>query len=267
MTHVVFWLSPGVHLLDLAGPAQVFSTAASQGLDYRQTHIADRTDVPSAQGLALRADTEWPELTSSDIVVVPGTAGRLSERRPAQAPTLVRLRSHHEAGGRRQRHRPGAASGRPEARPGRGRQSRALPCRLRPAQWSRPADQRCAAPSQPCRRCRPSGAGCRRRPLRRGLRLEDLATRVRGQRSYAHPRVHQAPRDDATALPAAAPARDGAHATGGGSDDRGGGTTSRFRRIPPASAATARGDRRVQPRTIGALRLSTADGPRSKIGA
>ncbi|HYJ70225.1 MAG TPA: hypothetical protein VEX15_21440 [Nocardioidaceae bacterium] len=68
-----------------------------------------------------------PELTSSDIVVVPGTAGRLSERRPVQAPTLGRLRSHHEAGGRRQRHRPGAASGRPGARAGRGRQSRALP--------------------------------------------------------------------------------------------------------------------------------------------
>ena len=27
MTHVVLLLLPGVHLLDLAGPAQVFSTA------------------------------------------------------------------------------------------------------------------------------------------------------------------------------------------------------------------------------------------------
>lgn len=35
MTQVVFVLSKELHLLDLAGPAQVFSTAAGHGHDYR----------------------------------------------------------------------------------------------------------------------------------------------------------------------------------------------------------------------------------------
>lgn len=100
MTHVAFWLSPGVHLLDLAGPAQVFSTAANQGLDYRQTHVAERAEVRSAQGLGLRARTEWPELTTEDIIVVPGTAGDLRDRAPTERSTLTRLRSHYESGGR-----------------------------------------------------------------------------------------------------------------------------------------------------------------------
>ena len=33
MRTVVFLLVPGLHLLDLAGPAQVFSTAADIGLE------------------------------------------------------------------------------------------------------------------------------------------------------------------------------------------------------------------------------------------
>ncbi|MFD0856179.1 AraC family transcriptional regulator, partial [Actinomadura adrarensis] len=41
MSHrrVVFLLVPGVHLLDLAGPAQVFSTAALLGLGYDPTYV------------------------------------------------------------------------------------------------------------------------------------------------------------------------------------------------------------------------------------
>ncbi|NYV75465.1 AraC family transcriptional regulator, partial [Streptomyces sp. UH6] len=32
MSHIVFFLTPGVHLLDLAAPARVFTTAAGLGL-------------------------------------------------------------------------------------------------------------------------------------------------------------------------------------------------------------------------------------------
>jgi len=60
VTRVVFLLSPALHLLDLAGPAQVFSTAADDGLGYTLHYVAEQEDVPTAQGLPLRAATGWP---------------------------------------------------------------------------------------------------------------------------------------------------------------------------------------------------------------
>ncbi|WP_335991063.1 GlxA family transcriptional regulator [Glycomyces sp. MUSA5-2] len=100
MTRVVFLLVPQVHLLDLAGPAQVFSTAADLGLDYRTEYVAGQEDVPTAQGLPLRAGTEWPDLESGDLVLVPGwrspkTAGgpRLTDAQVAQ------VQAHHARGG------------------------------------------------------------------------------------------------------------------------------------------------------------------------
>ncbi|MCP9947687.1 AraC family transcriptional regulator [Actinomadura madurae] len=93
MTRIAFLLVPGLHLLDLAGPAQVFSTAAGAGLPYRLAYVADRPrsgdepdhppehappehapteHVPTAQGIALQASTAWPALTADDIVLVPG---------------------------------------------------------------------------------------------------------------------------------------------------------------------------------------------------
>lgn len=100
MTQVVFVLVPRVHLLDLAGPAQVFGTAANHGYDYRLRYVADRADVPTAQGLHLQAALDWPRLVPDDLVIVPGWrspelagTGRLS---PAM---LRRLAEHHEAGG------------------------------------------------------------------------------------------------------------------------------------------------------------------------
>jgi len=57
MSTVAFFLVPGVHLLDLAGPAQAFSTADGLGLSYRLHYVADSPGVLSAQGLPLQADT------------------------------------------------------------------------------------------------------------------------------------------------------------------------------------------------------------------
>ena len=54
MTQVVFLLVPQLHLLDLAGPAQVFSTAADLGHGYRLHYVAEQEDVPTAQGVPLR---------------------------------------------------------------------------------------------------------------------------------------------------------------------------------------------------------------------
>ncbi len=107
MPEVVFLLVPKLHLLDLAGAAQVFSTAvdllAEDGgttAAYRLHFVAEDPEVTTAQGLPLRASTGWPELGADDLVLIPGwrspgTAGgpKLSD---AQVGHLLR---HHRGGG------------------------------------------------------------------------------------------------------------------------------------------------------------------------
>ncbi|HEV2782358.1 MAG TPA: DJ-1/PfpI family protein [Actinophytocola sp.] len=100
MPRVVLVLVPDVHLLDLAGPAQAFGTAAGHGYDYRLDYLAEQPEVLTAQGLPVRAEVEWPELDRSDLILVPGwriTNGDGRER--LTEPTLRRLREHHAAGG------------------------------------------------------------------------------------------------------------------------------------------------------------------------
>ncbi|MEV0584433.1 DJ-1/PfpI family protein [Nonomuraea sp. NPDC050310] len=96
MSRVVFLLIPQVHLLDVAGPAQVFSTANDLGRPYTLTYVGEEAEVATVQGLTLRAETAWPPLASDDLVVVPGWRG---PTRPAGARTLRRLREHHASGG------------------------------------------------------------------------------------------------------------------------------------------------------------------------
>ncbi|WP_405558362.1 GlxA family transcriptional regulator [Streptomyces sp. NBC_01171] len=100
MTRVVFVLLPGVHLLDLAGPAQVFSTAADLGQPYTLDYVAAQPQVPSAQGLMLTAQTQWPGLGPGDLVVVPGWRARTLRTGPVLTPDILdRLGAHHAAGG------------------------------------------------------------------------------------------------------------------------------------------------------------------------
>lgn len=100
MPQVVFVLAPRIHLLDLAGPAQVFSTAIDLGHDYRLRYVGEQEDVPSVQGLTLRAEVDWPTLTSADLVIVPGwRTPKLYESGPLSPTMIRRLADHHEAGG------------------------------------------------------------------------------------------------------------------------------------------------------------------------
>jgi transcriptional regulator GlxA family with amidase domain len=97
---VVFLLVPQLHLLDLAGPAQVFSTAAEFGLPYELSYVAEQEDVVTAQGVRLRAATCWPRLGREDLVMVPGCGRPTLATGPRPAPgTLGRLVAHHAAGG------------------------------------------------------------------------------------------------------------------------------------------------------------------------
>lgn len=118
MTRVVFLLVPGLHLLDLAGPAQVFGMAADAGLPYRLAYVADQpappdpqetpppspgalATVPTAQGVPLQAPTAWPGLTAGDIVLVPGWRWGAGEPHapPVSDGAARRLAAHHAAGG------------------------------------------------------------------------------------------------------------------------------------------------------------------------
>jgi transcriptional regulator GlxA family with amidase domain len=100
VTHVVFLLVPQLHLLDLAGPAQVFGTAANHGYGYQLTYVAEQEEVPTAQGLPVRAGVHWPSLDSDDLVVVPGwRSPELKGTGRLNRDTLDRLVEHHAAGG------------------------------------------------------------------------------------------------------------------------------------------------------------------------
>jgi len=92
VSRVVFVLTPQVHLLDLAGPAQVFSTADGYDLSY----VAEEPVVPTWQGVVLHASVEWPALTPDDLLLVPGWREGFGAFAPA---TLRRLADHHAAGG------------------------------------------------------------------------------------------------------------------------------------------------------------------------
>lgn len=109
MTTVVLVLLPGVHLLDLAGPAQAFFTARDLGHPYDLRYVSGEHApgsphagvVVSAQGLPLAVGPTWPDLTPDDLVVVPGW--RVGDDPAAwprvSEPLRERLREHHAAGG------------------------------------------------------------------------------------------------------------------------------------------------------------------------
>jgi transcriptional regulator GlxA family with amidase domain len=97
---VVFLLVPGVHLLDLAGPAQAFGTAADLGRGYQLRYVAEREDVTAAQGVTLRAETSWPSLGPDDLVIVPGWRSDTGSFVSGLSDSaLGRLTAHHAAGG------------------------------------------------------------------------------------------------------------------------------------------------------------------------
>ncbi|MER5889772.1 DJ-1/PfpI family protein [Streptomyces sp. NPDC001941] len=99
MTHVVFVLFPEVHLLDLAGPAQVFSAAEELGLPYTFSYVSEHEQVVSAQGLVLTAQRDWPDLGEDDLVVIPGWRAPVLRDAEVGPATLERLRAHHASGG------------------------------------------------------------------------------------------------------------------------------------------------------------------------
>jgi len=101
VTKVVFLLVPGLHLLDLAGPAQAFGTAADLGCGYELAYVAGQEDIRTAQGVTLKATTHWPVLASDDLIVVPGwrVTPDLAGTGPLADAALEALAVHHANGG------------------------------------------------------------------------------------------------------------------------------------------------------------------------
>jgi transcriptional regulator GlxA family with amidase domain len=100
MARVVFLLVPGVHLLDLAGPAQVFHTAAELAYPYDLHYVAEQPEVMTAQGLPVRASGGWPALEPRDLIVVPGWQGYTRGRSTLLSPrAAAALAAHHARGG------------------------------------------------------------------------------------------------------------------------------------------------------------------------
>jgi transcriptional regulator GlxA family with amidase domain len=98
---VVFYLHPDVHLLDLAGPAQVFSTANDFGGSYELLYVADTKAVASHQGVPLAASTGWPAVAAGDLIIVPGwrTPPGATPRSSFTKRGLQAMVEHHANGG------------------------------------------------------------------------------------------------------------------------------------------------------------------------
>jgi transcriptional regulator GlxA family with amidase domain len=99
VSRVLFVLTPELHLLDLAGPAQVFSTAADFGHRYALTYVAATPEVRTYQGVVLSAATDWPALAPGDLVIVPGWRAAQRVTRCPDRSLLDRIAAHHAAGG------------------------------------------------------------------------------------------------------------------------------------------------------------------------
>lgn len=104
---VLFVTLPEVNLLDLSGPAQVFSAAAALGADYRLRWVGPAGDVVSAQGLALGGLEALSDAEPAEgvRVIVPGPDLAAVVRRGrgdglVAAEVLEWIRRAHAAGAR-----------------------------------------------------------------------------------------------------------------------------------------------------------------------
>src|SRR5271165_1071486 len=85
---VVFLLLPRVHVLDMAGPAQAFDSAADYGATYKLYFCAGSAETQSAQGLVFKTETELPTLGPSDLAVIPGQRAKQIENNRMLPPKI-----------------------------------------------------------------------------------------------------------------------------------------------------------------------------------
>jgi transcriptional regulator GlxA family with amidase domain len=97
MQRVTFVVLPGVDLLDLAGPVEVFHAANPLGGDYHVRITGPQPAVRARQGVALAELEPLPDgVGAGDLVVVPGMS--MESARQAPASVHAWLRKAHDAG-------------------------------------------------------------------------------------------------------------------------------------------------------------------------
>jgi transcriptional regulator GlxA family with amidase domain len=95
---VVIVVPERAHLMDVAGPAQVFVSAVDVGGSYSVRYVAAAARTRTHQGVVLETGTEWPTLSPTDLVVVSGwksVPGVVA----LPAELLERVARHWQAGG------------------------------------------------------------------------------------------------------------------------------------------------------------------------
>ena len=81
MRKIAFFIPESCHLLDLAGPVQVFYEAFKQGADYKIEYFSDKEDVLSAQALQFAGieNYKYSNLTKNDFLIIPGVDSKKLE--------------------------------------------------------------------------------------------------------------------------------------------------------------------------------------------
>ncbi len=102
MKRVIFAVSPGVEILDLAGPMQVFHEAAVGGASHRMIFAAESERLDTEQRLGLCGLVPLPhDIDEHDLVIVPGSAAlrkAVLRRDRSLRPLLDWLRTAYETG-------------------------------------------------------------------------------------------------------------------------------------------------------------------------
>ena len=97
MNTVAFVVPDRVQLLDVAGPAQVFSTLRDlTGEPSTIVYVGEQQTVQSKQGLPVNVSTDWPGLAPDDLLIIPGFA---ATAHPLNNNLLASIAAHHAAGG------------------------------------------------------------------------------------------------------------------------------------------------------------------------
>ncbi|MGL4174599.1 MAG: GlxA family transcriptional regulator [Dermatophilaceae bacterium] len=96
--HVVLVIPDRAHLMDVAGPAQVFTSAAEAGGAYTLTYVGADVLTRTHQGPAVETTSQWPPLTPSDLVLVAGWK-TTPDARPLPPELLDRIVGHWQSGG------------------------------------------------------------------------------------------------------------------------------------------------------------------------
>jgi transcriptional regulator GlxA family with amidase domain len=97
---VIFLVLPDVQLLDLAGPAQVFDTAARLlGAPYTLSYCAASDEIRSKQQLYLAHLEQLPDIGQNDLILVPGAGTPpFNDRGLLDTPTKQWLQESYHAG-------------------------------------------------------------------------------------------------------------------------------------------------------------------------